>query len=128
MKTAFGLAGLAVLVVALPTVVVAAPALRSIMRVWRADARTAHDILFGKASFDAAAIRGLLQTYVRDADGIATQINGRTAAAAEFRRQLAAFRTDAQTALADLAQRGALQADMSRVMSDCQSCHNKFNN
>lgn len=126
MRTAFVSLGLSALIAATPVIVVAASALRGIMHTWRADARTTYDILSGRAQFDEGAVRTVLQTYAADAGRIGAQVNGQTPSAREFKRRFLAFQADAQTALGDLAQRPALKADFSRLMSDCQSCHDAF--
>ena len=109
-----------------PAIAVGASALRGIMHGWRADARTTQNILTGRASFDEAAIRSVLQNYVTDAERISAQITGTSPAAREFKRQFMSFQADAQTALSHAAQRAAVQADFSRLMADCQSCHDAF--
>jgi cytochrome c556 len=111
---------------AAPALVAAAPALRGIMHDWRDGARSTNDILTGRADFDEAAIRDVLQAYVADAGRVVAQVNGQTPAARDFKQRLIAFQADAQTALGDLAQRAALQADFTRLMSDCRSCHDAF--
>ncbi|HEX3500682.1 MAG TPA: hypothetical protein VHT04_15295 [Stellaceae bacterium] len=115
-----------VMIAATPVIVVAASGLRGIMHNWRADARTTRDILSGRGTFDEATIREVLQGYVADAERIGAQVTGNTAAARDFKQRFMTFQTDAQKALGDLAQRPALQADFSRLMSDCQSCHDAF--
>jgi cytochrome c556 len=114
-----------IIVAAIPAAI-AASALRGIMHDWRTNARATHDILTGRTSFDEAAIRSALQNYVADAGRIGAQITGTTPAAREFKRQFMTFGADAQAALDHLTQRAALQADFSRLMSDCQSCHDAF--
>lgn len=127
MKTTIASFGLSVLIAFIPVMVVAAPALRSIMHLWRADAVRAHDILSGRAAFDEAAIRKVLETYASDAARMGAQVNGRTASAREFKRRLAVFQADARTAAGDLSRRSVLRADFNRLMSDCRSCHDVFN-
>jgi cytochrome c556 len=109
-----------------PVIVVAAPALRGIMHAWRDGARSTNDILSGRADFDEVAIRDVLQAYAADAGRIASQANGQSAAARDFKRRFTAFQADAQAALGDLAQRPALRADFTRLMADCRSCHDAF--
>jgi cytochrome c556 len=112
------------------TPIAAAPIanLRGTMRTWQIDARFAHDMLIGRTTFDPSAISKALQTYIDDAQRIGQQLNERTADARDFKQRFVAFRADAQAALADLGQRSRLAADVSRVFSDCQSCHHEFNN
>lgn len=120
--------GLSAAILAAPIIVVAAPAIRSIMHGWRADARSTDDILSGRANFDAGAIRDVLKRYATDSGRIVAEVNGQTPAAHEFKRRFMAFQADAQTALGHLESRPALQADFSRLMSDCRSCHDTFKN
>ncbi len=128
MKLVVAWLGLFAVFAAIPAAVPAAPALRGIMHAWRAVARDAHDMLTGRAPFDEAAIRGALQRYVADAGRIASEVNGRTASAHDFRARFVAFQGDAQTALGDVGRRSALQTDFTRLLTDCQSCHHAYNN
>ena len=128
MRAALTSLGRIALIAAVPVVVVAAPALRGIMHVWRVDARTTHDMLSGRTAFDEGAIRNALQTYAADAGRIASQVDGYTSAGRDFKRRFVAFQADAQMTLSDLSERTALKADFSRLMTDCQSCHDTFNN
>lgn len=119
--------GLSILMIAAtPVIVAAASGLRGIMHDWRADARTTRDVLSGRGAFDEASIRNVLQGYAMDAGGIAAQVTGTTPGARDFKQRFLTFQADAQRALGNLAQRPALQADFSRLMSDCQSCHDAF--
>ena len=128
MRNTLAWIGLAALVATIPVGVAAATSLRGIMHSWRAEARSAHTMLSGRAAFDEGAIRNTLQTYVEDAGRIAAQVNGRTAAARDIKQRFAAFQVDAQAALGNLGRPPALKAGFSRLMSDCQSCHDSFNN
>lgn len=126
MRRVIVLLGFSAMVLGAPAIVSAASTLRGIMHTWRAEARSTYDMLSGRAEFDERAIRTALQTYAADAGRIGEQVTGQTPSAREFKRQLVAFQADAQTALGDLPRRPTLKADFSRLMSDCQSCHDKF--
>ncbi len=106
----------------------AAPGLRGIMRAWRDDARTTRDMVAGRIAFDDAAVRAILQGYSADAARIAAAVSGHGAAARDFRRRFEAFQSDARAALGDVDRPSALRADFVRVLNDCQSCHDVFNN
>ena len=127
MKIALASIGLSALLAATPFAVDAATSLRGVMHVWRAEARKTHDMLAGRTGFDEGAIRAALQTYVEDAGRLGARVNGRSAPAQDFRRRLLGFAADARTALNHVGQRPVLKADFSRLLSDCQSCHNRFN-
>lgn len=105
-----------------------APSLRSTMHAWRADARATHAMLTGHIRFDEEQIGNSLQAFAADAERISGQVKSHTPAARDFRRRLLAFGSDAQAALGDVGRRPALAADFSRLMSDCQSCHDRFKN
>ena len=45
-----------------------------------------------------------------------------------LKQRFIAFQSVAHTGLGDLTRRSALEADFSKLMSDCQSCHDTFNN
>lgn len=125
MRRAASLA-LAAAIVATPVAVTAASSLRSIMHDWRADARITQDMLLGRRAFDQEMVARVLQTYAEDTRRIEGQLNPRTSDARDFKERLVAFRSDLQAALGDLGQRPRLQADISKVFADCQSCHDKF--
>ena len=127
MRAALVSLGLSALIVATPMVVSAAPALRSIMHAWRDDARATHAMLYGRAAFDEAAIRAALQRYAADAGSVAARVNGHTARARDFKGRFVAFQAQAQATLGDIGRRPALEANFSRLINDCQSCHHVFN-
>ena len=118
---------LAVAAVLVATPVVAAPALRSVMRNWRDDARTMHDMATGRTGFDAAAVRTALQGYVADSKRVESEITGHSAEANDVRRRFAAFEADARTALENVSDRSALSASVTKLLSHCRSCHDIYN-
>ncbi len=122
------LLGLAALLAAAPIAVTAGPGLRGIMHAWRDDARAMHEMLTGGTRFDAAAIRAALQGYVTDAATIESQLGAGTASARDFKHRFVAFEADAQAALGNLGQRPALTASVTRLLADCRSCHDVYNN
>lgn len=96
------------------------------MRSWKSDARTVHDGLSGRSAFNEAATRDALQRLAADATAIQARINLHSAEGRDIKARFAAFQTDAQAALRDVQQHPALNADFSRLMSDCQSCHDRY--
>lgn len=127
MKVVLVSIGLAAIIVATPPVVTAATSLHGVMHVWSAEARKTHGMLFGRTAFNEAAVRTALQIYIEDAGQLSARVNGRTASAQDFKGRLIGFQADARTALGDLGRRSLLRADFSRLLSDCQSCHHRFN-
>ncbi|HZS81399.1 MAG TPA: hypothetical protein VFA50_00905 [Stellaceae bacterium] len=126
MKVKLASVCLCVVLVSVPLMTAAAPAIRGIMHGWRADARRVHEILSDRVPFDDRVIRTTLQTYISDAGAIEAQIAGKTAAARDFKQRFMTFAANARTALADLGQAPALKKDFARLMSDCQACHDAF--
>lgn len=126
-RTTVAWIGLAALIVAIPIGVTAATSLRGTMHAWKGGARATHNVLSGQAAFDERANRNALQAYIDDAGRIQAQVNNQTAAARDFKQRFVAFRADAQAALDNLGCPPALKVDSSRIMSDCQSCHDSFN-
>ena len=126
MKSIVTQVGLVAVIAGLPVFGVAATQLKQVMHRWRIEAR-AMDSAVPVAALDEGSIRRALQSYAADADRIAAQVSGQSGPARDFRRRFAEFRVDAQTALADLGRPPALKADISRLMSECQSCHDAYN-
>jgi cytochrome c556 len=124
LTAAFGLA--LALALARPAAAAADPPLRAVMRVWRADARTARDMLAGHTAPDPAALRDILARYESDAGRITMTLGSGNAAARDIRARFARFATDAQGAQADLAAPARLAGDFRRLMGDCQSCHDLY--
>ncbi len=122
------LSSLAVILAIVATPVAAATGLRGIMKGWKADARTATDILSGRTKFDEAALRAALQNYVDEAGKVAGQVSGQNAEARDFKARFLRFQADAKAALGDAARPPAVKADFSRVAADCESCHNVYAN
>lgn len=127
MKTALACLGVSALIAITPAAVIAASGLRGIMHSWRASERMMQAMLSGRTAFDDAVVRDALQNYAADAGDIVARIDARTAAAQDIKRRFATFQTHAQSALGDLGQRAALKADFSRLVSECQSCHDTYN-
>lgn len=125
-RNAFAALGLAALLAAGPAAL-AASGVRSIMHSWKTSARAVHEMLSGGTAYQEPAIRAALQTYVADAGRIEAQVTGQGASAQDIRRRFQAFEADAQAALGHMPQRPALAADVARLMSDCQSCHDIYN-
>jgi hypothetical protein len=117
---------LAVVLLAVPGTVTAATALRGTMRAWRSERRNADAMLAGRIAINPVTLAGTLRNYASDAGRIAESVNVNGARAADFRAHFVAFRNDAQTAQTDIGQRSRLEADLRRVFSDCQSCHDKY--
>ena len=111
-----------------PVAALAAPTLRVIMHAWQNDARAIHEMLTGRTAFDEGTIRRAFQTYATDAGGISSAVTGGSPKAREFKQRFLAFRSGAQSALNDLGNRATLAAAFSQLMSQCQSCHNRFKN
>jgi hypothetical protein len=73
----------------------AAPRLKPVMKTWKSDAATAQAMLTGAAAYDEAEMRRILSAYAADADGIASRLDGSSAAAKEFSPRFAKFAADA---------------------------------
>jgi cytochrome c556 len=120
--------GLSAAIALAPGALVAAPALRGIMHGWRSHARSIDAMLAGRQRFDEAAIRRDLENYAAEAGQVAAAVHAHSAQADDFRHRFATFQSSSQAALADLPHRRALKADFRHLISQCQSCHNSFNN
>lgn len=84
------------------------------------------DALSGRSAYDEAATRAALEKYVAEAGSVQARINPRSAQARDFKARFGAFQADSQAALRDLQRRPAFAADFSRLMDDCQSCHDRY--
>jgi cytochrome c556 len=118
--------GLTAMIVTAPAALTAASTIRSIMHEWKSDTRDMDDMLAGQAPFDQAALHRALQGFVADASRLDTAIKARDASAQDLKRRFAAFRAVAQAAIGDISQLAVLKEDVSRLKSNCQSCHNAF--
>ena len=78
------------------------------------------------ARYNEAAGRTALQNYVNEAGQVAAQINGQGAQARDLRARFLGFQADARAALGDVSRPAALKADFTRVATDCESCHNLY--
>ena len=119
---------LAVTLLALPLAASAAIPLREIMHAWRADARTAHDMLAGRAAFDPQMMRKVLDDYAGRSSRVMAAITMSDAEARAFRAGFVRLQSDALAASGDLDQRGKLKADFARIAGDCSACHDHFRN
>jgi cytochrome c556 len=118
---------LAVGLVGAPAVVSAASGLSGIMHGWKREAGTLHAMLVGRATFDAAEATRILNLYVQESASLRGRIRGGDAASRDIAHRFAAFEEDARAALRHVAQRSALATDVSRLLSNCQSCHDVYN-
>ena len=118
----------AIALLALPLAASGAVPLRGVMRAWRSETRTAHDMLTGRAAFDPAAMRKVLEDYAGQSGRVAAAITQPGGAARAFRAGFDRLQSDAGTALGDLGQRGRLAADFTRIAGDCSACHDRFRN
>ena len=71
-------------------------------------------------------MRTALQKYIADAASIQGRLSPRSAEARDFKARFGAFQADAAAALLAVQQRPVLAADFSRLMNDCQSCHDRY--
>jgi cytochrome c556 len=116
------------LAVAAPLSALASIPLRGIMHDWNSNTHTARDMLVGRTSYDPATLRNVLESYVTEADRVQRAVNTSTPAAREFQADFAKLQSDAKNSLAHLGQRRLLAGDFSRIVSDCNACHNRFRN
>ncbi|HEY6430763.1 MAG TPA: hypothetical protein VIZ17_02180 [Acetobacteraceae bacterium] len=113
---------------ALPLAASAAIPLRGIMHAWRADTRSAHDMLAGRAAFDPQIMRKVLNDYASRSSRVMAAITMSDAEARAFRAGFVRLQSDALAASGDLGQRTKLKADFARIAGDCSACHDHFRN
>ena len=101
----------------------AASRLKPVMRSWKSDAATAQAMLSGAAAYDDAEMRRILAAYAADADGIASRLDGSSAAAKAFSPRFAKFAADAKGALALAGAKAGVQARFAALHEECRSCH-----
>lgn len=126
MRSVLARVGLVVVVVGIPALGLAASGLSGTMHQWRRAARAMDNALSTTAP-DTGKIRQALQGYAADGNRISVQFTGQGSSARDLKQRFAAFSADAQKALADLGRPPALKADISKIGSDCQSCHDTYN-
>jgi cytochrome c556 len=119
---------LSVTFLAAPVTAVAGLSLSPIMESWNHSKRSIDAMLSGRTPYDEAEIRRELQRYVDNASRVAREVRGGTAEARDFAARFEAFANDSRSALGTVSQPAAMAARFSRMLGDCQSCHDVYNN
>lgn len=106
----------------------AAPRLKPIMRDWKAQAKQAELMLTGAAPYDEAGLRQILTGMVGDARDVQAGISSTSAQALDIKNRFSQFETDAVATLQAAAASDSARAHFQRLVGDCRSCHDVFNN
>jgi cytochrome c556 len=106
----------------------AATGLKATMKSWKADGGVAVQMANGRAAYDEAELRRILQGFVTDAQNLETRISGSTAQSKDVRSRFARFEADSTGALAALGKKELLRGAIATVMSNCRTCHDVYAN
>jgi cytochrome c556 len=121
------MASLAAAILAVP-LAARASEVSGIMQDWRHNEHAVDAMLADRTPYNQAALRAALTRYIADAGSLADRIAGSDADARDLKQRFTNFAAMGQTALGDMSQPASLQADFSRMKSQCESCHAIYNN
>lgn len=119
---------LVALVVLIAAEAFAASAFKSTMKGWREHQKASAEMIKGTAPLDDAAIRAMLVDYIAGAEKLESGLTGSSAEAKDMRQRFAAFRAEAKAAEGAIGNDAAVKSHITRLFSDCKSCHDLYNN
>jgi cytochrome c556 len=110
------------------TTAVAAPRLKPLMRVWKAEVARAEPMLTGAAPYDEAELRRILGSLIADSQGVEAGMTGRSPQALDIKSRFSQFEADAAETLQSLGAKDRVKNHFMRMRGDCRSCHDAFGN
>ncbi|MDR3374061.1 MAG: hypothetical protein P4L98_10065 [Ancalomicrobiaceae bacterium] len=111
------------LVATAATAAFAASGLKTTMKSWKLDGTAAADMVAGRAAFNEAELRRILQTFVKDSQGFEARIKPSNAEATDLKTRFAKFEADSTAALAVAGQASQAKGRIATVLNNCKSCH-----
>jgi cytochrome c556 len=106
----------------------AGQSLKSTMRGWKVATQVASAMVNGGVPFDAAKVRGEMETFAADSQALNERLSATTAEGKDIRQRFAVFNVDSVAALAVLGNRDQFRISYAKVIGECKSCHNQYAN
>ena len=105
------------------TAAFAASSLKTTMKSWKLDGSNAADMVTGRATFNEAELRRILQTFINDSKGFEDKLKASNAAATDMKTRFAKFEADSTAALAVAGQAKEVKGRIATVLNNCKACH-----
>ena len=111
-----------------PVAAIAGLSLSPIMQSWSRDQRDIKAMLGGQRPYDQTELRLDVQRYMASAALVARNLRSGTPEARDFSARFRGFAADSRSALDNVGQPAAFRTTFTRLIGDCQSCHDIYNN
>jgi cytochrome c556 len=102
--------------------------LKSTMKGWKVAAQTMSQMVNGDVPFDAAKVRGALETFAADSQSLSDRLSATTAAGKDIKQRFATFNAYSAVALAAVGNRDQFKLSYAKVIGECKSCHDQHAN